>query len=222
MLRWRLLIRRNTQSPQSRTRSHLRLHSKRSGPPKKFLVLQRRMWRNFSNREAGNKAAQLYTKVAALEATKAAFEDTVRVVLNSQMRPVSDEINRRWDAVFPDRPGLRFTPEGELYRVFDDELANDLEFTSFSSGEKAVAKLMMRLSVLRSTTEIPFCVLDEPLEHLDPDSRSYVAQALSHLSGPGSLDQIFVTTYEQALALELASRASGQVHLEFLRTAHVS
>jgi DNA repair exonuclease SbcCD ATPase subunit len=171
--------------------------------------------------EGDDLATQLYTKLAALEASQAAFEGTITAVLDSQLGPVSDEINRRWASVFPERPGLRLTAEGDLYRTFDDDLTRDLEFDAFSSGEKVVAKLMMRLAMLRSTTEVPFCMLDEPLEHLDLDARSYVAHVLAHLSEPDSLDQILVTTYEQGLALELANAASGQVHLEFLRTAHL-
>jgi DNA repair exonuclease SbcCD ATPase subunit len=64
-------------------------------------------------------------------------------------------------------------------------------------------------------------MIDEPLEHLDPDARSYVARTLAYLGSGGALSQIFVTTYEQDLAMQLVGIAREQVHLEFLRTAHV-
>lgn len=163
----------------------------------------------------------LYTKVAALEASKSALESTITHVLNAQLGPVRDEVNRRWEAIFPDRPGLRIDPEGTITRAFDDDESNDLDFDSFSSGEQVVAELLLRLATLTSTTRVPFWLIDEPLEHLDPDARSYVARTLAYLGSGAGLRQIFVTTYEQELAMQLVSIARDQVHLEFLRTTHV-
>jgi DNA repair exonuclease SbcCD ATPase subunit len=163
----------------------------------------------------------LYTKVAALEASKAALESTITHVLNAQLGPVRDEVNRRWEAIFPDRPGLRIDPEGTISRAFDDDESNDLDFDSFSSGEQVVAELLLRLATLTSTTRVPFWLIDEPLEHLDPDARSYVARTLAYLGSGAGLRQIFVTTYEQDLAMRLVSIAQDHVHLEFLRTIHV-
>lgn len=164
----------------------------------------------------------LYTKVAALEASKAALEGTITRVLDTQLGPVRDEVNRRWEAIFPDRPGLRIDSGGTISRAFDDDESNDLEFDSFSAGEQVVAELLLRLATLTSTTRVPFWLIDEPLEHLDPDARSYVARTLAYLGSGAGLRQIFVTTYEQELAMQLVSIAPDQVHLEFLRTAHVS
>ena len=162
----------------------------------------------------------LYTRVAVLETARSALEGTVTKVLEAQLGPVSDEVNRRWEAVFPDRPGLRLDSSGQIARTFDDD-EEDIDFSSFSSGEKVVAKLLLRLATLTSTTEVPFCWIDEPLEHLDPDARSYVAQTLAYLSSADALTQIVVTTYEQDLALQLAAGAREQVRLEFLKTAPV-
>ena len=163
----------------------------------------------------------LYTKVAALEASQSALENTITQVLNAQLGPVRDEVNRRWEAIFPDRPGLRIDPDGTIARAFDDDEADDLEFGSFSSGEQVVAELLLRLATLTSTTRVPFWLIDEPLEHLDPDARSYVARTLAYLGSGAGLRQIFVTTYEQELAMQLVTIARDQVHLEFLRTTHV-
>jgi DNA repair exonuclease SbcCD ATPase subunit len=166
-------------------------------------------------------AVVLYKRVAALETARSALEGTVTKVLDAQLGPVSDEVNRRWEAVFPDRPGLRLDSAGRIARTFDDDW-EDIDFSSFSSGEKVVAKLLLRLATLTSTTEVPFCWIDEPLEHLDPDARIYVAQTLAYLSSADALDQIVVTTYEQDLALHLAGEAHDQVRLEFLRTTPVA
>lgn len=162
----------------------------------------------------------LYTKAAALESAKGALEDTIASVLSAQMDPIREEVNRRWEIVFPDRPGLRFGSQGKIVRSFDAD-DRDLPFASFSAGERVVSKLLLRLAILTSTTSIPFFWVDEPLEHLDPDARRYVARTLAHLSKNESLRQIFVTTYEDGLALKLTDEAPDEVHLVFLRTASV-
>lgn len=171
---------------------------------------------------ASGSRTTLYTKVAALEASKAALERTITYVLNEQLGPVRDEVNRRWEAIFPDRPGLQIDPQGTITRSFDDDESNDIEFDSFSAGEQVVAELLLRLATLTSTTRVPFWLIDEPLEHLDPDARSYVARTLAYLGSGAGLHQIFVTTYEQELAMQLVSMTRDQVHLEFLRTAPVA
>lgn len=171
---------------------------------------------------ARESAVDLYAKVAALEAAKSALEATVTRVLESQLGPVSEEVNRRWEAIFPDRPGLRLDSGGSIVRTFDDDEDADLDFDSFSSGEQVVAKILLRLATLTSTTAMSFCFIDEPLEHLDPDARSYVARTLAYLTTADGLNQIVVTTYEQELALQLASIARERVRLEFLTTSHVA
>lgn len=163
--------------------------------------------------------AKLYARAAALEAANDALSATITEVLHTQLGPVADEVNRRWLGVFPDRHDLHLDSDGRITRGSDD---STLPFPSFSAGEQVVAKLLVRLATLTATTDVPFCWIDEPLEHLDPDARRFVARTLAYLSSGSGLRQIFVTTYEQDLALQLADAAPDQVHLEFLRTAQVA
>ncbi len=164
---------------------------------------------------AGDALTGQYRAEALLEAGKAALDRTVTAVLGRQLEPLAAEVNRRWEAVFPDRPNLHLTPDGELSRVIDGA---PLEFGAFSAGEQTVAKLMMRLTTLLATTTVPFCWIDEPLEHLDPVSRQLVGSTLAHLSATGGLEQIFVTTYEEPLARRLAELQPGRVRVQYLRT----
>jgi DNA repair exonuclease SbcCD ATPase subunit len=165
--------------------------------------------------EAADALTERYRAEALLEAGRAALHQTVTNVLGRQLEPLAAEVNRRWEAVFPDRPNLHVTPDGELSRVIDGE---PLEFGAFSAGEQTVAKLMMRLTTLLATTTVPFCWIDEPLEHLDPVSRQLVGSTLAHLSATGGLEQIFVTTYEEPLARRLAELQPGRVRVQYLRT----
>ena len=165
--------------------------------------------------EAADALTERYRAEALLEAGKAALHQTVTTVLGRQLEPLAAEVNRRWEAVFPDRPNLHLTPDGELSRHIDGA---PLEFAAFSAGEQTVAKLMMRLTTLLATTTVPFCWIDEPLEHLDPVSRQLVGSTLAHLSAAGGLEQIFVTTYEEPLARRLADLQPGRVRVQYLRT----
>lgn len=164
---------------------------------------------------AADALTERYRAEALLEAGKAALHQTVSTVLGRQLEPLAAEVNRRWEAVFPDRPNLHLTPDGELSRDID---GSPLEFAAFSTGEQTVAKLMMRLTTLLATTTVPFCWIDEPLEHLDPVSRQLVGSTLAHLSAAGGLEQIFVTTYEEPLARRLAELQPGRVRVQYLRT----
>ena len=156
-----------------------------------------------------------YRAEGMLQAAKVALNDTITTVLARQLEPVAAEVNRRWEAVFPDRPNLYVLPDGKMSRHIDGD---QLEFGAFSAGEQTVAKLMMRLTTLLATTTVPFCWVDEPLEHLDPVSRRLVGSTLAYLSAAGGLEQIFVTTYEEPLARRLAELQPGRVRVQYLRT----
>ena len=159
-----------------------------------------------------------YREVALLEAAEKALSATISSVLGEQLAPLASEVNRRWQSVFPDRPNLKLMPDGTMSR---DAGGFPLAFTAFSAGEKMVARLMMRLTTLLVTTKVPFCWVDEPLEHLDPRSRHLVGSMLAHLSTTPGLEQIFVTTYEEPLARRLAELQPGRVRVEYLRAEHV-
>ena len=164
---------------------------------------------------AADALTEQYRTEALLQAAKTALDETITTVLSRQLAPVAAEVNRRWEAVFPDRPNLHVLPDGQMSRMIDGV---PLEFGAFSAGEQTVAKLMMRLTTLLTTTTVPFCWIDEPLEHLDPVSRQLVASTLAHLTAPGGLEQIFVTTYEEPLARRLAELQPGRVRVQYLRT----
>ncbi|MEZ5406627.1 MAG: AAA family ATPase [Acidimicrobiales bacterium] len=166
----------------------------------------------------GSELVAVYQQIALLEAADAALAATVNEVLETQLGPLSDEVNRRWEALFPDRPGLRLDAQGRIRRTFDDD-GGDLPSTAFSSGEKVIANVLMRLTTMSATTGIPFIWIDEPLEHLDPTARSYVAETLCLLPSADGFAQILVTTYEEELARLLEEQGDHAVRLQFLEAS---
>lgn len=162
-------------------------------------------------------AVDLYARAGLLTAGARALDRTIEEVLTRQLGPLSDEVNRRWEALFPDRPGLQVTRTGRVLRTYDDA-GEPLPFDAFSSGEKVIAKILMRLSTI-GTTAIPFIWIDEPLEHLDPASREYVAHTLALLTADNGISQIVVTTYEDQLARRLEAEDDHPVSLRVLRSA---
>lgn len=170
---------------------------------------------------AATDPALLYEQAGLLTACAEALDDGIAQVLERQIGPLSDQVNRRWEALFPDRAGLTLDRKGKLARVYDDA-GGPLPFESFSSGEKVIAKILMRLTTLSATTEIPFIWIDEPLEHLDPNSRIFVAETLALLTSTDGITQIVVTTYEDELARRLEAQDDHPVRLRVLRNAAAS
>ena len=163
-------------------------------------------------------ATALFRYHALLTAAKSSLEATVSEVLAKQVGPVGAEVSNRWTGVFPNRPGLVVGLDGSISR---DLNGDTLPFRSFSNGEKTVARLLFRLATLITTTDVPFCWIDEPLEHLDEKSKLLVARTLAMFGRDGLVKQIFVTTFQEDLAITLESNKSEKVRLEYLGTEQV-
>lgn len=168
--------------------------------------------------EAAAEATAAFRRLGALTAARDALKQTVTKVLDDQLEPVGKDVSARWDGIFPDRTGLIVDADGNISRNVAGE---PLAYRSFSAGEKTVARLLVRLATLITTTGVPFCWIDEPLEHLDEKSRLVVARTLAMFGKAQVLDQIFVTTYEQSLA-ELVGQSTDAPHVEYLGTVQVS
>jgi DNA repair exonuclease SbcCD ATPase subunit len=174
--------------------------------------------RLLSEADSTDVAVALFRYHAHLSAAKASLEATVSEVLATQVGPVGSEVSNRWTGVFPNRPGLVVDLDGSISR---DLNGDKLPYKSFSNGEKTVARLLFRLATLITTTNVPFCWIDEPLEHLDDKSKLLVARTLAMFGRDGLVKQIFVTTFQEELAIILESNKSEKVRLEYLGTEQV-
>jgi len=150
---------------------------------------------------------------ALTSATAATVSNSVEDVLAVEMEPIVEALDNRWRRLFPDRPDLRFDLAGNPWRPVR---GHRLEIDAFSAGERVAARLLLQLAILSTATDVNFCWIDEPLEHLDPQARRLVAGMLSHGRSALGLRQLVVTTYEEELAQRLAD-ADDATHIEYVR-----
>jgi DNA repair exonuclease SbcCD ATPase subunit len=79
------------------------------------------------------------------------------------------------------------------------------------------ARLLLHLLALDAATQAGFCWIDEPLEHLDPDTRRQVASLLAVTPSTSGVGQILVTTYEEPLVRRIARRMPEHARLVYVR-----
>jgi DNA repair exonuclease SbcCD ATPase subunit len=149
--------------------------------------------------EDQQRAAYKYEAVAL--ATARALDGAAKYLTETLVEPLADQIRWQWKMLFG-QEGLQLKPDGRLVRVVGDR---ELPWETLSGGERIWARLVTHLLVLSTSTRLPFAWFDEPLEHLDPTARRAVATALGSATRPAGPTQLIVTTYEHAIARQLAA-----------------
>jgi DNA repair exonuclease SbcCD ATPase subunit len=142
-----------------------------------------------------------YRHEAITSAIAAGLADAAEELTRGYIEPLSQQIRWRWKLLFGEE-GLQLKPDGTIVRVVGDR---ELPWDSLSGGERIWARLVTHLLVLATSTRLPFAWFDEPLEHLDPRTRRAVAAALATATRSGGPRQLVVTTYEHAIARQLAA-----------------
>ncbi len=146
-----------------------------------------------------------YRREAVAFAGAKVLREAADHVIKSRIEPMADEVRGRWKHLFTSN-GLAFRPDGSITRVRDGE---ELGWDTLSGGERTWARIVTHLIVMATTTSLPFAWFDEPLEHLDPQLRHAVAATLATATRGGSPRQLLVTTYEHAIAQQLADETNG-------------
>ena len=170
--------------------------------------------RERANVDAANRLNRAAREELLLETTAEIFEQVADRYLTERIDPLAQDVAYRWKLLLG-QAGLVLEPTGEI-RLRRGNL--DLEFGDMSGGERAIAGIIVRLLVAASATRIPTCWFDEPLEHLDPRRRAGVAQTLVSAAATGTIDQIVVTTYEEAMVRQLALAAPNLVTVVYADT----
>lgn len=171
-----------------------------------------------ANQAAHAELQRLYAREAVLRASREAISTAKNKLLHETIQPLAHEIDTRWGQLFPGRGRLSTQSTGAVSRELAGETLADAEF---STGERTGLVILLRLLVLETVTKANFCWFDEPLEHLDPDSRRKVAGILARAGNVGALKQIVVTTYEEPLARRVQERDPQNVDLVYVRPSPV-
>ena len=146
-----------------------------------------------------------YRREAVAYAGAEVLREAAEHVIKSRIEPMAAEVRGRWKHLFTSN-GLAFGPDGSITRVRDGE---ELDWDTLSGGERTWARIVTHLIVMATTTSLPFAWFDEPLEYLDPQLRHAVAATLATATRGGSPRQLLVTTYEHAIAQQLANETDG-------------
>ena len=146
-----------------------------------------------------------YRREAAALAGAKVLRAAADHVIESRIEPLANEVRERWKHLFTNN-GLMFRPDGSITRFRDGE---ELSWETLSGGERTWARIVTHLIVMGTTTSLPFAWFDEPLEHLDPQLRHAVAATLAKATQGGAPRQLLVTTYEHAIAQQLADDTDG-------------
>jgi DNA repair exonuclease SbcCD ATPase subunit len=172
-----------------------------------------------TNAESDQRAHEMlkaeFASQALVTAATDALNATITAVLNETIEPLAREISNRWKRLFAERGTITLSSDGTVSRDVNGET---LPFQSFSTGEKTGAQLLLRLLVLDAATSASFCWIDEPLEHLDPDTRRQVASLLAVAPATSNVGQVLVMTYEEPLVRRIAQRMPEHVRLVYVRT----
>ena len=146
-----------------------------------------------------------YRREAAALAGAMVLRAAADHVIESRIGPMANELRGRWKHLFTNN-GLIFRPDGSITR---SRAGDELGWDTLSGGERTWARIVTHLIVMGVTTSLPFAWFDEPLEHLDPQLRHAVAATLAKATLGGSPRQLLVTTYEHAIAQQLADDTDG-------------
>ena len=167
-----------------------------------------------SRQQARDELATEFRRHALAAAAIDALDSAITTLLDGTIAPLTREISHRWKLLFADRGTITLSGEGALSRDVSGQL---LPFRSFSTGEKMTALLLLQLLALGAATHAGFCWIDEPLEHLDPDTRRQVASLLAVTPETSGIGQVLVTTYEEPLVRRITRRMQGRARLVYVR-----
>ncbi|MGA2804544.1 MAG: AAA family ATPase [Acidimicrobiales bacterium] len=154
-----------------------------------------------ADRRAQDEVIDAFRKDALLQAVENTITSFTSEVRAGVVRPLSQELARQWK---------RFRPSAQWSLVVGDDgrVAIEMQgetrpYEALSAGEKTVAMVLLRVALAVAFTSAGFVVLDEPLEHLDPRARRVLISSLQYAVQGRLVDQIIVSTYEEALVRRL-------------------
>lgn len=154
-----------------------------------------------ADRRVEEEIVNAFKKDALLQATEEAVSSFISEMRAGVMVPLRQELERQ---------SKRFRPSAPWRLIVDDDgrIAIEMQgetrpYEALSAGERTVVIVLLRVALAVALTSARFVVLDEPLEHLDPPTRRVLIASLHNAVKQNVVDQIIVSTYEEALVRRL-------------------
>jgi len=122
---------------------------------------------------------------------------TIEWERQSKLEPVYEDIANVWNKMKGEKDS-RIEIDDTTTPILLKQ-GRRFELSQLSGGEKTALLVIIRTVLCRKFAPIGFMLLDEPLEHLDPENRRMVIDFLVESFEKGWLDQLIVTTFEESL-----------------------
>lgn len=101
-------------------------------------------------------------------------------------RALSDRISRKADSILFSILGEHYPVSLKIVDDYDLEITigkNTLSYSMLSGGQQVMVALAMRLALTKELSTVPFMVVDEPFDSLDPLSHEGVVRAINGIRG---------------------------------------
>lgn len=152
-------------------------------------------------REAQVKIEERYF---ALSAADNAADRTLADIQNVDLASIYDQIAKIWNNFIQyGKWHLRFDADGNP--ILNQDESRDFDLTQFSGGEKTALLVMIHTIIAHHFSKCNFLMVDEPLEHLDPNNRRSLMGFFIAACQNKYFDQALITTYEESLVRKYIS-----------------
>jgi DNA repair exonuclease SbcCD ATPase subunit len=133
----------------------------------------------------------------ALDLLESAANETIEKQRKTGLEPIYKDITDVWNKMRGTQ-GSKIEVDGTMAPVlFRDGQKHEL--AQLSGGEKTALLTVIRTVLCRRFLQTGFMLLDEPLEHLDPENRRLIVDFLVESFEKRWVDQLIVTTFEESL-----------------------
>jgi len=141
-----------------------------------------------------NKEVVSEAKLILSEALTEGIEELQRKAGDVKLGPIYHQIGSFYQKFYPKSKGeIRFDENGLL------TINGIRHFSHLSGGEKVLLLVLARTVLCKTLSEVPFMMIDEPLEHLDVENRRTLLEFFVACAEQLQNFQLIVTTFEESL-----------------------
>jgi len=140
------------------------------------------------------------------------LEKTLHDLRLKFLYPIMNEITYIWNYIFK-KWNCEISFDSNLNPIIKKDLG-EIDFKNLSGGEKTILLILTRSLILHNFSGASFLLLDEPLEHLDPENRRLIVKYLEDFCDNNLINQLIITTFEETLTRRLKTKSNvNLIHL---------